>query len=57
MYLQLGRVAWVLEEEIYHCLVFEGWDSQSTAGAVKFGGDRLGWVWQVDLVCRWLEQP
>ena len=57
MYLQLGKVAWVLEEEIHHCLVFEGWDSQLTAGAVRFGGDGLGQIWLMDLVCGWLEQP
>jgi len=57
MYLQLGKVAWVLEEEIHRCLVFKGWDSQSTAGAVRFGGDGLGRIWWVDLVCGWLEQP
>ena len=57
MYLQLGRVAWVLEEEIRRYLVFEGWDSQSTAEAVRFGGDGLGRVWRMDLVCGWLEQP
>lgn len=31
--------------------------TQSTAGAVKFGGDGLGWVWWVDRFVGGLNNP